>query len=436
MDLKKTAEDIFRAALKAADPYIAVIERKAYLRKRVEDGRFGRVLVIGMGKASGEMARAVHDALGDLVTEGIVVTKHGAASLSEGRTGRIRIMEGGHPVPDEHGVNAAREIVRLLEGADGRTLVICLISGGGSALLAAPYGDITLSEKQEVTKTLLKAGADITEINSIRKHISAVKGGRLAQAAHPAAVVSLIVSDVIGDPLDVIASGPAAPDESTYAQALAILEKYKLTVPESVRAHLERGRDGLEPETPKPGDAVFDKVENHIIANNRSALDSAHLHAAALGFDVEILTDRLQGDVADAAAYLYNALKKNPTRKKFCLISGGEPTVVVTGGGLGGRNMELALRFGLLIEGESGVCMLSAGTDGTDGPTDAAGAVVDGSAMGNAREKGIKPEEYLSNNDSYHFFQRAGGLIITGPTGTNVMDAQVILTGEAEGPHE
>jgi glycerate 2-kinase len=434
MDLKHTAEDIFRAALKAADPYVAVKGRETYLRKRFEDGGFQRLVVVGMGKASGEMARAVHDTLGDMVAEGVVVTKHGAASLSEGRTGLIRILEGGHPVPDEHGVSAAREIVHLLEGADERTMVICLISGGGSALLAAPYGDITLAEKQEVTKALLTGGADITEINSVRKHISAVKGGRLALAAHPATVVSLIVSDVIGDPLDVIASGPTAPDESTYAQALAILEKYSVNTPKSVRSHIARGKDGNEPETPKPGDPVFERVENLIIANNRGALDAARLRAAALGFDVEILTDSLQGDIASVASFLNEELLKRG-KPGHCLISGGEPTVVVTGSGLGGRNMELALRMGLLIEGQSATCMLSAGTDGTDGPTDAAGAVVDGSSMAEARDRGIAPEEYLSNNDSYHFFQRAGGLIITGPTGTNVMDVQVILTGEGEGPH-
>ncbi len=430
MDKKKHAEDIFRAALAAADPYKAVNQYAAHVRSIIENGKFKRVLVVGMGKASGEMARSAYDALGSLIQTGIVVTKHGAAALSEGRTGPVRILEAGHPVPDEHGVLAAKEILKLLEGADKETLVVCLISGGGSALLAAPYEGISLAEKQEVTQALLRAGADITELNAVRKHISAVKGGRLAHLAYPATVISLIISDVIGDPLDVIASGPTSPDESTYEQAMHILDKYRITVSQSISSHLKQGIQGIAPETPKPGEAAFNKVENLIIAGNRTALASAKDKAAEIGYSPLILTDKLRGDVENAAQWLFEQTTGRKSKDINCLICGGETTVVVKGNGLGGRNMELALRFGLLIENRQNICMLSAGTDGTDGPTDAAGAVVDSASMAEARGRGLHPEDYLKNNDSYNFFKKAGGLLVTGPTGTNVMDIQVVLIGE------
>jgi glycerate 2-kinase len=427
-DPKKTAEEIFRAALEAADPYRAVEDNARRIRDAYEKGGFKRLVVAGFGKASVPMVEAIEDTLGDIVAEGVAITKHGALKgVSPGLLrGRVRLCEAGHPVPDKHGLRAASELARLLEKADEDTLVVCLISGGGSALLTAPQEGVSLEEKQELTNALLRSGADIRELNAVRKHVSRVKGGRLARMAHPAGVVSLIVSDVVGDPLDVIASGPTAPDASTYGDALAVLEKYRISAPPGVKAFLEKGSRGEIPETPKEDDPVFATVENIIVSNNRSALEQARRKAREKGFRAEVLTDTLQGDVSETARWLLE--KAQETRERpAALISGGETTVVVRGPGKGGRNMHMALGFALMVENAEGITMLSAGTDGTDGPTDAAGAVVDGRTVPQARAKGIDPEACLRKNDSYTFFHKAGGLLVTGPTGTNVMDVQVIL---------
>jgi glycerate-2-kinase len=422
---RRIAEDIYWSAIEAVDPYASVRQHTDHLMDFYRRGGFNRLLVVGAGKASTEMAKAVNDALGDIIETGIVITKHGGLEDTfEG--GTIRACEAGHPVPDEQGLNAAREIIRLLEDADSRTLVICLISGGGSALLVAPYGNLTLSDKQSVTQALLSSGADIHEVNTVRKHLSAVKGGRLAALAHPATVRSLIVSDVIGDDVDVIASGPTSPDTSTYQDALEILRKYSISPSASVQSLIEDGLTGKVPETPKEGDAVFETVENRIIANNRRALESARAKAEELGLSATVLTDTLQGDTEEAARYLMESIAKHD-RRPACLISGGETTVKVLGTGKGGRNMHLALRLAMELEGMEGVTMLSAGTDGTDGPTDAAGAIVDGSTGSRALSMGLVPEEYLTNNDSYHFFEKSGDIFVTGATGTNVMDIQIIL---------
>lgn len=422
---RKIAEEIFRAALKAADPYLAVRSHAEKLASEYRRGGYGRLLVAGFGKASTEMARAVHDSLGEAITDGLVITKHGASSGTRA-IGKIRVLEAGHPVPDEAGLRAAGELIRLLDGADESTLVVCLVSGGGSALLAAPREGVTLAEKQEITKALLTSGADIHELNAVRKHVSSVKGGRLAGLAWPAKVVSLIVSDVIGDSLDTIASGPTSPDASTYADALDILKKYSITGPENVMRLLKKGAAGEVPETPKPGDRAFGKVENVIVANNMAALKKAGEKAEELGFPAQILTDSLRGDVAEAARFLFEETKRRLERPA-CLISGGETTVVVKGEGKGGRNMHLALYFAMAIEGKPGITLLSAGTDGTDGPTDAAGAVVDGNTVAGARAAGLTPEEYFADYNSYNFFRQTGDILITGPTGTNVMDIQVML---------
>jgi glycerate-2-kinase len=422
---RRFAEDIYWSAIKAVDPYNSVREHTDHLMDFYRRGGFSRLIVVGAGKASTEMARAVNDALGDVIDAGIVITKHGGLENTfEG--GTIRAYEAGHPVPDEHGLTAAREIIRLLEGADSKTLVVCLISGGGSALLVAPYGTLTLSDKQSVTQALLSSGADIHEVNAVRKHLSAVKGGRLSGLAHPATVRSLIISDIIGDNLDVIASGPTSPDPSTYQDALGILQKYSISAPASVQALIEDGIGGKVPETPKQGDPVFEAVENRIVANNRRALESARARAEELGFPATVLTDALQGDTEEAARYLLESIRKHDGRPA-CLIAGGETTVKVLGTGKGGRNMHLALRLAMELEGMKGVTILSAGTDGTDGPTDAAGAIVDGGTAARASSLGLAPEEYFENNDSYHFFQKSGDILMTGATGTNVMDIQIIL---------
>ncbi len=427
---KKLARAIFRAAVEAVVPYAAVKNRSEELRRRYHDDGFNRLVVAGFGKGAYPMALAVEDMLGDLLTEGLIITKYGHSDPSRPLK-QIRVIEAAHPVPDENGVRGAAEIIRLLQGAEEKTLVLCLISGGGSALLTAPCEGITLAEEQALTGLLLNSGATIHEINTVRKHISRVKGGRLAELAFPAAVVSLIISDVIGDNLDVISSGPTAPDTSSYADALAVLAKYGLTdiAPASVLDHLRSGANGAITETPKPGDRCFARVENIIAENNISALRAAATHAEKLGFSSKIVSANIHGDVREATGMLA-AMARDATdapHLPLCLVSGGETTVNVNGNGKGGRNMELALAFAIAIEGIQGITLLSAGTDGTDGPTDAAGAMVDGNTAPDARRMGLDPEAFLANNDSYTFFAKAGGLVITGPTGTNVMDVQIML---------
>jgi len=424
--------EIFQKALLAVDPYKAVAAYSDIIRRAYKSGNFRRLVLIGFGKAASLMARAIEDNVGDLLTGGIVVTKYGHSARA-GRNGKIITYEAGHPLPDQNGLTAAREIVRVLEEADKYTLVICLISGGGSALLVAPFGEITLADKQEVTSMLLKAGADIYELNTVRKHISAVKGGRLAETAQPATIISLILSDVVGDRVDIIASGPTAPDKTTYHDTLAVLRKYSLEgrLPTSIAEVLGKGIRGLLPETPKDNDPIFQRVSNIIIGSNKIATEAARKAAELSGYKTAVLSTELCGEasiVAEELARKALALKKAlAPGDKACLIAGGETTVTVRGSGKGGRNTEFALVFGMEIKGFPGITFLSAGTDGTDGPTDAAGAFVDGQTVAKAAEAGIDAGMYLKNNDSYTFFSRTGDLFITGPTGTNVMDMQIIL---------
>lgn len=455
--LNKLVAEIFYAALNAVDPYNAVKLYTGKIRDGYQDGHFQKLIVISFGKAACSMARAVEDELGYLFDTGILITKYGhtieqqnnraaeqqeilekshsllktTAPLSYCSTA-LKIFEAGHPLPDENGFRGTEEIIRLLKKADENTLVLCLISGGGSALLVSPYEGITLAEKQEMTQLLLKAGADINELNTVRKHISKVKGGRLAEIACPAKVISLILSDVVGDSLDVIASGPTSPDTTTFHDALAVLEKYRLKdkAPQGILDVLNKGVKGGIPETPKESDAVFSNVENIIIGSNKIALEAARKKAEEMGFQTEIISSELTGEARDAGRWLADIARSkslNSSNRLNCLISGGETTVTVRGNGLGGRNMELALAFSMEIEGIEGITLLSAGTDGTDGPTDAAGAMADGHSVLKARETGLDPEEYLNNNDSYNFFKKIDGLFTTGPTGTNVMDVQIII---------
>ena len=422
---------IFSAALRAADPYIAVLPHTQKILSLYREGGYKRLILVGFGKAASPMARPFIDSLGELVTEGILITKygHGGETVKEGR---VKTWEAGHPLPDEKGIKATEEIIRLLESAKEESLVVCLISGGGSALLVSPWEAISLKEKQRATDILLRAGADISELNTVRKHISRVKGGRLAGLAHPARTVSLILSDVIGDRLDVIASGPTSPDNTIYHDAMKVIERYGLKdeVPRSIIETLEKGRKGLISETPKEGSAVFQGVENIIVGSNKKAIDAAEADAVALGFQTSVVSTEIQGEARFIGKWLAKKaleMKASHSGSRICLISGGETTVTVKGKGKGGRNMELALAFGLEIEGVEGITFLSAGTDGTDGPTDAAGAIVDGHTITKAKSLGINGEEYLNNNDSYNFFKKVGGLFLTGPTGTNVMDIQITL---------
>ncbi|MCL5022366.1 MAG: glycerate kinase [Nitrospirae bacterium] len=426
------AEAIFRAALSAADPYRAVRLHTPAIRSLYQEQGFTRLLVAAFGKAASPMAKAALDDLGDLVSGGLLLTKYGHTDHSEAGT-RIRSYEAGHPLPDENGLRAAREMMGLLKDAESSTLVLCLISGGGSALLVLPSAGITLEEKKKATELLLKSGADISALNTVRKHISDVKGGRLAEASYPAGVLSLILSDVVGDRLDVIASGPTSPDPTFYRDALSTVERYGLgdRMPKSIMDRLRGGAEGGAPETPKESSPVFRKVENIIVGSNKKSLDAARAAAKNFGFETRIVSAEVQGEARLIGRQLAKQALELRDRKdagaRMCLISGGETTVTVKGKGKGGRNMELALSFALEVEGRQGITFLSAGTDGTDGPTDAAGAFVDGETVSRARRLGISPEEYLENNDSYSFFERAGGLFITGPTGTNVMDIQLTL---------
>jgi len=423
----KIAEDIFRAALKGADPFAGTVRYSALVLDSFVSGGYEKLSYLAFGKAAPRMAQALEATAGDTLRQGLVVTGYdNAAGFASRLASPACVMEAGHPVPDKAGAEAASRAIELALPLGRDDLLVCLVSGGGSALLASPAEGITLEDKQEITLALLRSGADITEINIVRKHLSKIKGGRLAALAHPAGVISLIVSDVVGDAVENVASGPTSPDTSTYADAGAVMKKYRITPPDNVMGLIESGINGKTPETPKPEDPVFQRVENIISTRNRSALDGAFNRALELGLMPDILTGELAGDVSYAAQWLAGKAREKKSAPA-CIISGGETTVRVTGSGMGGRNMELALWFALEIEGEKGITLLSAGTDGSDGGTEAAGAIVDGKTARRARRKGINPEAYLKNNDSYNFFRKAGGLVTTGPTGTNVMDVQVMV---------
>lgn len=434
--------DIFNAALAAVDPYNAVLnaarvdgDQLHIAGAKYHLASFDRIIVVGAGKATSRMALAIESLFEKKLASGLIIVKDGhTAPLAI-----IEQVESSHPVPAPAGVAATVRILEMAHAADAKTLIICLISGGASALLVAPVDGLALQDKQQATRLLLNAGASINELNAVRKHLSMVKGGRLAQAAWPAQVVTLIVSDVIGDPLDVIASGPMAADDSTYAVAWAVIAKYGLQekLPARVVAHLQRGIAGQAAETVKEHDPCLDSTRNVIIASIHQAMAAAQEKASQLGFATKIITDELQGEARAAARFLAQAARAElavmKPGERRCLLCGGETTVTVHGTGTGGRNQELALAFALEIEGLLGVALLSAGTDGTDGPNDAAGAMVDGSSAARARTLGIDPLGYLDNNDSYTFFQRfdaatgAHSHFKIGATGTNVMDIQIVL---------
>lgn len=426
--------EIFRAGLDAVDPCVAV-ERWLRSANSVALDRYNRIIVIGAGKAAAGMAFGAECVLGDRIVDGLVIVKDGHG----GSLPRICQREASHPVPDERGQTATYEMLELLRKADEKTLVLCLLSGGGSALLVAPAFGLTLADKQTVTEMLLRSGAGIRELNVVRKHLSAVKGGGLSRAAGSATMVTLIVSDDLGDRLDVIASGPTVADSSTYRDALSVIGKYSLRdmIPERVRTHLAKGVSGFVPETMKKGDRCLENKRVVIIAGLGQAVDAVQAKAGEFGYSTRNLGANLYGEAKDAAAVLAElALKTQKglkTGETLCLISGGKTTVTVKGTGKGGRNQELALAFAQAVAGNKGITMVAAGTDGTDGPTDAAGAIVDGNTAIDAGSHGLIAAEYLARNDSYTFFQEydlhsgAQAHIKTGPTGTNVMDIQIIL---------
>lgn len=470
--------DVLTAALRAVEPGPAVQRSMRLDGDRLWIGgrdyrldALDRILVVGAGKAGAPMTAAVCEILGERIAAGVVNVKYGHTAAAGGwavrcearprapaahdpaglpppparpgapvaaprrsDTGPIAIVEAGHPVPDAAGHAGAARLAALLAGLTARDLVIVLISGGGSALLPLPTAGLTLADYQALTAQLLRCGAAITEINTVRKHCSGLQGGQLARLAAPAQVAALILSDVVGTPLEAIASGPTAPDSSSFADAWAVLERYGLAAgaPPAVRAHLQRGVAGLIPDTPKPGDPLFARVNNVVIGDNAGAARAAVAEAARLGLHGTLLTTFLQGEAREAGKVVAGlaqgiACGQSDFDPPACLVLGGETTVTVRGRGAGGRNQELALAAAMALDGfplPAGreVAVVSLGTDGADGPTDAAGGIATGDTLGRARALGLDAHAALAENDSYHFLGALGDLIVTGPTQTNVND--------------
>jgi glycerate 2-kinase len=437
--LRRDAAAIFQAGLRAVAPEEAVrrhVHRDGDILivadRRYDLTAFRKIIVIGAGKAACPMAKVLEEMLAERLTSGHVNVKYGHLAPLK----KIQIQEAGHPVPDAAGLAGTQKILDLLATVEKDDLVIVVLSGGGSALLPMPSAGITLEEKQATTKLLLACGANINEMNAVRKHLSQVKGGQLTRAAYPATLISLILSDVIGDPLDVIASGPTVADTSTFQEVQLILEKYGIReqLPTSVQKHFTKGLTGEVPETPKPGDPIFNKTQNLIVASNRQAIEAAQVEAQERGYGTLILSTLIEGETREVAR-VHAAIAKeirasgHPLPPPACVISGGETTVTLRGNGLGGRNQEFVLAAAIDMAGVPDVVILSAGTDGTDGPTDAAGAVGDGETVRRAMTLALQPQTFLKNNDSYRFFEKLGDLLITGPTNTNVMDLRLLLVG-------
>ena len=438
LDLRKHADEIFKHVLSTLDSESLVkkkvsindstlsVDQREYNLKDYE-----HIYVIGGGKACAPMAKTIEEILGDRLEDGIVIVKYGHSLPLK----KIKIIEASHPLPDANGLEGTSEILKLLSKTGEKDLIICLISGGGSALLVQPHKKVTLQDIQTTSNALLACGATIDEINAVRKHLSIIKGGYLAHASYPSTLITLILSDVIGDPLDIIASGPTVPDESTFEDACKVIEKYSLEdrLPDSVCKLLKKGQSGEARENPKKGDRVFTNTQNVIIGSKKIALEAAKEKATDLGYNTIILSSMVQGESKEAAIFFSAVAKEvhrtgTPVSRPACIIAGGETTVTIKGSGKGGRNQEFALSAAMEIEGYDGIVILSAGTDGTDGPTDATGSIVDSNTCKDARERFcLKPEESLSRNDSYNFFNKTGEHIITGPTLTNVMDIMISL---------
>lgn len=431
-DNRERALDIMAAALAAVDPQEAVrrhVWREGgwlYVADRRYDlSRYRHIYIVGGGKAGAPMAAALEGILGERLDGGIVNVKDGYTLPLR----RVRLQEAGHPLPDERGLAGTRQMLELLRRAGEEDLLLCVISGGGSALMVAPVEGVSLADLQTLTDLLLRCGATIGEMNAIRKHLSQVKGGQMARAASPATVIALLVSDVVGSPLDVIASGPTVPDSSTFAGAWAILERYRLLdqAPPAVVEHLRRGLRGDIPETPKAGDPILERVQNVVVASNRLAAEAALSRARELGMQALLLSTYIEGEAREVGKVFAGiarelALHGEPVRRPACLIAGGETTVMVRGAGLGGRNQELALGAVAGLQGLDGVLVAALATDGSDGPTDAAGAIASGNTLARAQACGLDPHAFLADNDSYHFFAALGDLLLTGPTRTNVND--------------
>jgi glycerate 2-kinase len=430
-------DTIYRAALQRVNPEAMIRSclqlsgqvlqlRTETHEERVDLSAYPRIIVLGFGKASAGMAKAVEDLLGDRVIGGVVAVKYGHTE----HLSRVELLEAGHPVPDEASIRAGKAILSWAERADADTLVITLISGGGSAILSAPAGEITLGEQQEVTQLLLASGATIGEMNTLRKHTSRVKGGRLAAAIAPARSLNLILSDVVGDPLEVIASGPTVPDPTTVADALATVERYGLgdRLPSSLRSYLDTGV-----ETPKPGDVAFSRASNIIIGSNYLGLLAAKEAAQELGYDSAVVTSRLEGEARELSRLVLGIARDSRNLGLLvdppgCILFGGETTVTIRGEGAGGRNQEMALAaLASMTERDAGIYLLFAASDGNDGPTDAAGGYASWELAQTARERNLDLSHFLDANDSYRVLDTLGAHVKTGPTNTNVADFVVAL---------
>ncbi len=437
---RRVALKILKVAMDSLDPREAIKnhihkeDKLLYLDNLTLNlDKFQNVYVVGGGKASGAMAEALEEILGNKITRGFINILRKTKSCF--KTRKIELNEAGHPIPDEYGLVGAKKIVQLAKKAKKDDLVFCLISGGGSALLPFPANGITLQDIQVLTEALLKSGSTIYEINAVRKHISELKGGQLANAICPATLISLIMSDVVGDSNETIASGPTAPDKTTFYDAISILRKYDLWdnyTPQPVKKRLEAGLRGVISDTPKPGDKIFENTHNIVIGSIRSATIEAFCKAKDLGYNSILLSSMVEGEARQVGTVYAGILKeifysKNPIPKPAIIISGGETTVTVMGSGRGGRNQELVQSASMRINGFKGVAIASINTDGIDGPTTAAGAIIDGYTIKRAKEKNLSCEEFLMNNDSFNFFSNLGDLIFTGPTGTNVGDLTVMV---------
>ena len=442
---RKQALEILGAALAAVDPYQAVYQSLAFdpaTNHLTVGGRVfpinptGKLIVVGAGKAGTPMAQAVASVLGDRVSAGLVTVKYGYGPDHYGTAGPIQFREAGHPVLDGAGIQATTEITALLEGLTGQDTVVAVISGGGSALLEEPVEGVSLGDMQHLATAMLKSGATINQLNTVRKHLSRVKGGQLARLVFPAQLIGLLLSDVVGSPLDVIASGPTVPDTSTFQDAWNILVQLGLSgageTPGPIRKYLQKGLAGQAFETPKPGDQLFERVFTYIVGDNRVAALAGLEKAHRLGFNTMLLSTFIEGEAREVAKVFAGIAREilvtgSPVKRPACLIAGGETTVTVRGDGLGGRNQELALAAALALDGLENVMIVPLATDGSDGPNDGAGAFAEGATVRQARSRNLDPFDYLQRNDAYHFFEKAGGLLKTGPTNTNVNDLTLVL---------
>jgi len=436
-EARALALESLEAALNAVDP-VKIIKSKLSLENSIlkvngysfDLENFQNIYIVGGGKASGSMAEAVEQILGERVTDGLVNVPHGSSHKTE----IVKLHEASHPIPDEAGVRGTQLMLEIAKKAREDDLVICLISGGGSSLMPLPRNEISIADKRKITDHLLRCGATINEINTVRKHVSDFKGGWLAKRAYPATILNLILSDVVGDPLDFIASGPSVPDSTTFTDAIKVLKEHRLwsSAPARIKEVLLDGQKALIPETPKAEDAAFKKVYSVVVGNNRFASLAACRHLKSKGLNTLLLTSTMEGEARHVGTVLASIAREvftsgDPVLKPAAIVAGGETTVTVTGKGMGGRNQEMTLAAGLRLTDVEGVVVASLSTDGTDGPTDAAGAITDGKTIIRAAEMKLNSEEFLVRNNSYNFFLNLGDLLFTGPTGTNVNDVSVIV---------